>query len=203
MKAKQAGILSALLASICCAGPLLLVAIGLGSGAAFVARYHWLFLIGGIAVLTWAWAKYLREKTVCDCENRPMGGRRSGMLTLLVTTVLVLGFAGLNISRYVFATAPAVVKTQTPLANGLSRIVLSVEGLSCVTCEIPVRHALRRIDGVKSAHASAATKTATVDFEPAKTNPEQLVAAINSTGYRATLPNKANDSASNAKNKNA
>jgi len=29
-----------------------------------------------------------------------------------------------------------------------------------------------------------------VDYEPAKANPEQLVAAINSTGYHASLPNK-------------
>ena len=190
MKAKQAGILSAILASTCCVGPLLLVAIGVGSGAAFVGRYHWFFLIAGMAVLTWAWAKYLREKTVCDCEHKPMAGRRGGMLTLLITTVLVLGLAGLNISRYVFASAAIAAQTQTQLANGLNRIVVSVEGLSCVTCEIPVRHALRRIDGVKSVHVSAATKTATVDYEPAKTNPEQLVAAISSTGFRASLPNR-------------
>jgi len=190
MKAKQAGILSAILASTCCIGPLLLVAIGVGSGAAFVGRYHWFFLIAGMAVLTWAWTKYLRERTICDCEHEPMGGRRSAMLTLLITTVLVVGFAVLNISRYVFASAAVAAQTQTQLANGLNRIVVSVEGLSCVTCEIPVRHALRRIDGVKSAHVSAATKTATVDYEPAKTNPEQMVAAINSTGYRAALPNK-------------
>jgi mercuric ion transport protein len=190
MKANQAGILSAILASTCCVGPLLLMAIGVGSGAALVGRYHWFFLIGGVAVLTWAWAKYLREKTICDCEHKSMGGRRSAMLALLVSTVLVLGFAGLNISRYVLASAPVATQTQMHLANGLNRMVVSVEGLSCVTCEIPVRHALRRIDGVKSAHVNAATKTATVDYEPAKTNPEQLVAAINSTGYRAALPNK-------------
>src|SRR5437879_11290403 len=100
MKAKQAGILSAILASACCIGPLLLVAIGVGSGAVWVGRYRWFFVIGGIAVLIWAWAKYRREKTICDCEHKPMGGRRSVMLTLLITTVLVLGFAGLNISRY-------------------------------------------------------------------------------------------------------
>jgi len=190
MKANQAGILSAILASTCCVGPLLLVTIGIGSGAVWVGRYHWFFLIGGIAVLIWAWAKYLREKTICDCEHKPMGGRRTAMLTLLITTVLVLGFAGLNISRYVFASAAVAAQTQMQLANGLNRIVLSVEGLSCVTCEIPVRHALRRIDGVKSVDVNAGTKTATVDYEAAKTNPEQLVAAINSTGYRAMLPNK-------------
>jgi mercuric ion transport protein len=190
MKAKQAGILSAILASTCCIGPLLLITIGLGSGAAFVGRYHWFFLIGGIAVLTWAWAKYLREKTVCDCEHKPMEGRRSGMITLLLVTVLVFGFAGLNISRYVFASAPGSAQMQTQLDNGLTRVVISVEGLTCVTCEIAVRHGLRRIDGVKAMQVSAATRTATVDYEPSKTNPEQVVAVINATGYRASLPNK-------------
>ena len=190
MKAKSAGILAAVLGSICCIGPLLLVAVGLGSGAVFIGKYHWFFLIGGIAVLTWAWAKYLREKTVCDCEHKPMAGRRSGMFTLLVATLLVLGFAGLNLSRYVFASPPVAPPTQTQLGNGLNRIVISVGGLSCVTCEIPVRRALRRIDGVKSTEVNAATKTATVDYEPAKTNPKQLVAAINSAGYHASLPNK-------------
>src|SRR5438128_6742627 len=133
MKAKRAGILAAILASTCCIGPLLLVAIGVGSGAVFVGRYHWFFLIAGMAVLTWAWAKYLREKTICDCEHKPMEGRRSGMLTLLLVTALVLGFAGLNISRYVFASAPVSAPTETQLANGLNRIVISVEGLNCVT----------------------------------------------------------------------
>ena len=190
MKAKQAGILAAILGSTCCIGPLLLLAIGVGSGAVFIGRYHWFFIIGAMLALTWAWAKYLREKTICDCEHKSMGGRRSGMLALLISTVLVLGFASLNITRYVFGSAPLAAQTQMQLANGLNRIVFSVEGLGCVTCEIPVRHALRRIDGVKSAHVSAATKTATVDYEPAKTNPEQMVAAINSTGYRAALPNK-------------
>src|SRR2546422_1498773 len=200
MKAKQAGIMAAILGSICCIGPLLLVAIGLGSGAAFLGHYHWLFLIGGIAVLTWAWAKYLREKTVCDCEHKTMQERRSGMFTLLIATVIVLGFGSLNISRYMFASAPPSAQAKAQGANGLSRVVIPVEGMSCVTCEIPVRHALRRIDGVRSSHVSAATKSATVDYEAAKTNPEQFVAAINSTGYRASLPNETNASTAMAKN---
>jgi copper chaperone CopZ len=214
MKAKQVGILSALLATTCCIGPLLLIAIGLGSGAAFVGRYHWLFLIGGIAVLTWAWVKYLREKTACDREQQSMQGRRSGTFTLLIATVIVLGFGSLNINRYVFATAPASAQTQTQMAKGLNRVVIPVEGMSCVTCEIAVRHAVKRVDGVKSAHVSVVTKTATVDYGPAKTSPEKLVAAINFTGYRASLPgkldgfkpssspHKMNDFASMAKNMN-
>ena len=188
MKAKQAGILAVIVGSTCCIGPLLLVSIGVGSGAVFIGRYHWFFIIAAMVALTWAWAKYLREKTACDCEHKAMAGHRSAIATLLITTALVIGFAGLNISRYVFGSVPPAAEKR--LANGLSRTVISVDGLSCVACEIPVRHALRRIEGVKAIYVSAATKTATVKYEPMKTNPEQLVAAINSTGYRASLPNK-------------
>ena len=188
MRAKQAGILAAILGSTCCIGPLLLVAIGVGSAATLIGRYHWFFIMGAMVALTWAWTKYLREKTVCDCEHKAMGGQRSAIVTLLVTSALVIGFAGLNISRYVFGSVPPTAENQLP--NGLGRTIISVDGLSCVACEIPVRHALRRIDGVKAIYVSAATKMATVEYEPVKTNPEQLVAAINSTGYRASLPNK-------------
>src|SRR5262249_14306287 len=121
---------------------------------------------------------------------KPMERRRSGMVALFIASVLVVSFTGLNMSRYVFASGAASSQTETTLSNGLHRVVVSVEGLSCVACEIPVRHALRKIDGVKSVQVSAATKTATVDFEPVKTNAEQLVAAINSTGYRASLASK-------------
>lgn len=187
MKASKAGVVSALLASACCIGPLLLIAIGLGSGAAFLGRYHWFFLIGGLAVLTWAWAKYLREKTVCDCEHTEMKGRRGAMLTLFFATIIVLGFAGLNISRYVFASAPPSPQEQ-PAAAGLSRVVIPVEGMSCATCEIVVHRALTKVSGVKSARVSVTNKTAEVDYEPQQTTPTALVEAINSTGYQATLP---------------
>jgi copper chaperone CopZ len=200
MKAKHAGILSAILGSICCVGPLLLVALGLGTTAALIAGYHWLFVIAAIVVLAWAWVKYFREETRCACEHRAMNGRGPSLLTLLIASAIVLGFAALNVSSYVFAETPPV-----PQAFGtadLQRVVIPVEGMSCTTCEIAVRHALKRIDGVKSVHVSLATKTATVDYEAAKTTLEQLVAAINSTGYRASLPDKTNDSAFMAKHKN-
>ena len=187
MKAKYAAILAAVLGSICCVGPLLLIAVGLGTGAAVIGRYHWFFVIGAIAILTLAWIKHFREETRCACEHRVMEGRGISLFTLLIASVIVLAFAGLNIPSYAFAgSAPA-----TPIANAdLRRVVIRVEGIWCVACEIPVRHALKRIDGVASVQVSGAGKTATVDYDPAKTNPAQLVAAINSTGYQAVLPNK-------------
>src|SRR5947208_12330878 len=113
MKAKYAGILSAVLGSICCIGPLLLIALGLGAGAAVIGQYHWFFVVAAIAVLAWAWIKHFREKARCACEHRPMDGRRVSLFTLLVGSVIVLAFAGLNLRSYAFAEAPPA----TPIAN--------------------------------------------------------------------------------------
>jgi mercuric ion transport protein len=187
MKARHAGILAAVLGSICCVGPSLLIAIGLGTGAAVLGRCHRFFIGGAIAVLAWAWVKHFREKTECACEHPPMKGRGISMFTLILASGIVLAFIGLNLRSYAFAGPPPT----TPTANtNLQRVVIPVEGMTCATCEIVVRHALRRIEGVKSVDVSAATKTATVDYEPMKANPEKLVETINSTGYHASLPNK-------------
>ena len=116
-----------------------------------------------------------------------MDGRGISLFTLLLASAIVLAFTGFNLQSYLFAGSPPAA----PIANAnLQRVVISVDGLSCLACEIPVRHALRKIDGVKAIYVSAATKTATVEYEPTKTNPDELVSAINSTGYRASLPNK-------------
>ncbi len=188
MKAGKAGVVSALLASVCCIGPLLLVAIGLASGAAFIGRYHWFFVSAAIAVLAWAWVKHFREKARCACERRVMDGRGMSLLTLLLASAIVMAFAALNISSYVFASSPPAAAPGTSVK--LQRVTIPVEGMSCATCEIAVRSALKRVDGVASAHVSVATRTATVDYESAKTDPNKLVAAINSTGYRASVPRK-------------
>src|SRR5947199_2477569 len=195
MKAKWSGTLSVLLASICCVGPLLLIAVGLGAGAAVISRYHWLFIAAAVVVLALAWTKYFREKTRCACKDKTMQGRRRGTVPLLIATVVVLGFVGMNTSRYSFARTPASAQAQPPLASRMNRIVIPVEGMTCATCEVGVRYALKSVNGVESARVNAATKTATVDYDPSKTNPEKLVTAINSTGYRAT-PHEASVSSS-------
>lgn len=190
MKAKQAGILSALLASACCIGPLLLVAIGLGGGASFIGRYHWFLLIAGLGVLTWSWAKHLREKKACDCSHQPMQCGRGALLTLIAATVIVLGFVGLNVSRYIGAKPQTDSLVASAVAPGLTRAVVLVEGMTCATCEIAVRSAVLRVNGVKSVEVSFASNQASVDFDPTQTSPEQIVSAINTTGYRAIHPVK-------------
>src|SRR5438874_9865242 len=137
MKAKNAGILAAALGSICCVGPPLLIAVGLGTGAAVIGQYHWFFVVAAIAVLAWAWIKHFREKARCACEHRPMDGRRVSLFTLLVGSVIVLAFAGRNVPSYAFGGSPP----GTPIANAnLRGVAIPVEGIWRVACAIPGRH---------------------------------------------------------------
>ena len=78
MKAKGFGILSALTASVCCLGPLLLIALGLGGlglGAA-LGKYHWYFILGAALFLSFAWRSYFREKKSCDSGLCEMEGKK-------------------------------------------------------------------------------------------------------------------------------
>jgi copper chaperone CopZ len=180
--------LAAVLGSICCVGPLLLVAVGLGAGAAVIGRYHWFFVIAAVAVLAWAWTKHFRERAQCACEHRSMEGRGISLLTLLLASAIVLTFAAFNVRSYAFAGSPPPARSAA--SANLQRVVIPVEGMSCATCEIAVHTALKRVNGVAPAHVGITTKNATIDYDPTKTNPDQLVNAINSTGYRASLPKK-------------
>jgi Cu+-exporting ATPase len=64
---------------------------------------------------------------------------------------------------------------------------LPLEGMTCASCAIRVEKRLNRLDGV-AATVNFATETATVDYDPARAEPEELLAAVEAAGYRAVLP---------------
>jgi Cu+-exporting ATPase len=68
------------------------------------------------------------------------------------------------------------------------RVTLPVEGMTCAACQANVQRALTATPGVAKAAVNLMTHEATVHYDPAATNPEQLVAAINDTGYVSHLP---------------
>lgn len=76
----------------------------------------------------------------------------------------------------------------TQTAPAVSSVTLTVEGMSCASCSVAVRTALKRLNGVKDAKVSVSEKRAVVEYEPAKVTPQQMVDAVNKLGYRASLP---------------
>lgn len=63
-------------------------------------------------------------------------------------------------------------------------IKLQVEGMSCGHCEIAIQDAVRKLPGIKKVKASKRKKEAAVNYDDSLVSPEQIIEAINGTGYR-------------------
>lgn len=79
------------------------------------------------------------------------------------------------------AQAPVV---QTVTTQATASFV--IEKMTCATCPISVRKAMKRVNGVKSVKVDFKTKIATVVYDPALTTPAKIAAASTNVGYPAS-----------------
>jgi Cu+-exporting ATPase len=70
------------------------------------------------------------------------------------------------------------------------RLELPIGGMTCASCAVRVERKLNKLEGV-AATVNYATERATLEFDPETTAPEELVAAVESAGYSASLPGDA------------
>ena len=77
--------------------------------------------------------------------------------------------------------------TSAALPDG-PKATLAVSGMKCGACADKVTAALMQVDGVKGAHVDPASGKAEVAFDDQKTNLDALLAAVNKTGFVASLP---------------
>lgn len=68
-----------------------------------------------------------------------------------------------------------------------ARVALHIDGMTCASCSVAVRTALRRLEGVLGAEVSVEEKRARVTYEPQRVTPQQMVQAIERLGYRARV----------------
>ncbi|WP_461246136.1 heavy-metal-associated domain-containing protein [Treponema sp. R6D11] len=69
----------------------------------------------------------------------------------------------------------------------MEKITLNVDGMSCGHCEIAVQDAVRKLSGIKKVKANRHKKEVAVDYDAALVTQEQIVSAINGTGYSVIL----------------
>jgi copper chaperone CopZ len=69
----------------------------------------------------------------------------------------------------------------------LRRARLSIVGVHCSTCIIPVRRALEKAGGIKSVGANYMTDMILVDYDERVTNENEIVAMIKKVGYEAMV----------------
>ncbi len=73
-------------------------------------------------------------------------------------------------------------------SDSFERCDLAIEGMTCASCAARIEKKLGKQKGVASASVNFATKVATVLFDPAITAPSKFVTAVESLGYKASLP---------------
>ncbi len=196
-------IITAFVASLCCIGPLLFVVLGLGAfGAAAAFETARPYLLG-LAVLILAFGfyrAYFRRAEACApgeaCATKPVN--KASRVGLWIASIAVLAFA--LSPYYVGYISAAIIRRQPPVAatpsvapaadnsvsqSNLQTVTVQVEGMDCVSCEMPIKAALERVPGVRSSDVSYKRGDARVEFDPKQTSVEQIKRAISSTGYKA------------------
>lgn len=185
-------------ASLCCVGPVLFAVLGLGAfGAAAVFESMRPYLLGG-AVLLLAlgfYSAYFRRQMICGpgeaCATKPLNRvRRAG---IWIASVAVLAFA--LAPYYVGHIAAALERSQPPMTTApdaapagevdLETVTVRVEGMDCTSCEMPIKAALERVPGVRSADVSYKRGDVRVEYDTRQTDVNQIRRAIDSTGYKA------------------
>ena len=72
------------------------------------------------------------------------------------------------------------------VSSSLEHIDLPISGMTCAACASRIERKLNKLDGV-NASVNYATEKASVDYDPGRSAPADLVGAVAAAGYPATL----------------
>ena len=111
------------------------------------------------------------------------GGHQAGTLGLFAVCDLCLPALSANTAArtppHLLAAAEGVVEQKY--------VTLRIEGMTCGGCAIATRKVLARLPGVTKVEVSYEQERAIVRFNPAKVTVDQMIAAVRTLGYTATL----------------
>jgi Cu+-exporting ATPase len=71
--------------------------------------------------------------------------------------------------------------------TAVDHVELPITGMTCASCANRIERKLNKLDGV-TASVNYATEKATVDYDAAAVDPQELIAAVEAAGYQAALP---------------
>ncbi len=102
-------------------------------------------------------------------------------LLIISAVAAIVGLGGFAL----FGQSDSVTAAETTAVAQEQTLVFAVENMTCATCPITVRTAMRGVEGVQSVDVDFDAKTATVTFDPTVTTPEEIGDASRNAGYPA------------------
>ncbi len=185
------GIITALLASLCCITPVLAMLGGLGGIATNFSFLESLrpYSIGlTILVLGYAFYNAYRSKKNSDIECACETNDKPKFINSKKFLWIITGISALLITFPYYSKALFPSGSQNALivqSNNIVKAKLNIEGMSCTACEESFDYALKSEAGVLSATSSYKTGIAYVEYDQSKISPEQLKKAVEEkVGYK-------------------
>jgi len=103
----------------------------------------------------------------------------------IIDAINATGYKVLTIEVIDPSTAPVITVGDL----SLQEVVLPVVGMTCSGCEESINHEVSRLTGVSEVKASYDKGNTVVKYDPKKTSKEEIIKAINGTGYKVKETN--------------
>lgn len=185
--ATTGSVLSSFLASLCCIGPIVFTLLGIGGiGFATAFASYRPYFIGITAIFLGLAFYFTYSKKKVDCGDGtvckvPRAGKWNKVVLWIATIVAAFFIA---FPYFNWAPSPSVTATEAVIQT----VTFKIDGMTCQSCNNAVNMTLTKLDGVISSEADYNRGEAVVKFDPSRVTIDQMVAAINNLGYRATPP---------------
>ncbi len=189
-------IIAAIAASVCCVGPLVLLALGVGGAwvgsLTALEPFRPYFMGITFIFLGYAFYRIYRKPKAEACEPGSYCANPKSdtinKISLWSVTILILILFAVPYIAGVSASAKNNTEQSAILsAKGIKRITLDIPGMTCPACPFTVQKSLKSLDGVLQAEASLEQKKAVVLFDPTNVSVDQMIEATTNAGYPSTL----------------
>jgi mercuric ion transport protein len=181
---------AAIIASLCCIGPVVVALIGVGSIGVFAAFEPLRPYLIGLTVVLLALAFYLtyrKREVICEdgsCKIES-AGKWNKIAVWLATLVAAVAIAFPTFD-FTNAKAAQAMLNQTRQQHPTTVItVLDIDGMDCKGCAKGLEATLSRAAGVKKAAVEFENSRAVVEYDSTKTTVERLIAVVDETGFKA------------------
>ena len=99
--------------------------------------------------------------------------------------ILIIGVVNLAVALAIALTAFNSSISSSEEGTNTQEVTLKVEGMTCGTCPLTIKAALKRLDGVVNANVSYEDKEAKVSYEEGKVTVDEIVKTIENAGFKA------------------
>ncbi len=179
---------AAIIASLCCIGPVVIALIGVGSTGVFTAFEPLRPYFIGLTVVLLALAFYLtyrKHEVICadgTCKIESAGKwNKIAVWFATLVAAIAIAFPAFNFTNA--AAAQAMLNQNRQQHSTIA--ILDIEGMDCKGCAKGLEATLGRAAGVKKAAVEFEKSRAVVEYDSTRTTLERLITVVDEAGFKA------------------